>query len=70
MQALVKTTQDDAGLCQKLLAPFGADLNGKRFALWCLAFKANTDDMCKATSRDLIAEHWALTPSPSGRGQG
>jgi len=29
-------------------------VRGKHFALWGLAFKANTDDMRKATSRDVI----------------
>ncbi len=40
----------------KVLARFGADLTGKHFALWGLAFKANTDDMRKATSREVIQD--------------
>lgn len=40
----------------KVLARFGKDLSGKHFALWGLAFKANTDDMRKATSRDVIQD--------------
>jgi UDPglucose 6-dehydrogenase len=40
----------------KVLKRFGADLTGKHFALWGLAFKANTDDMRKATSREVIAD--------------
>jgi UDPglucose 6-dehydrogenase len=40
----------------KVLKRFGADLSGKHFALWGLAFKANTDDMRKATSREVIAD--------------
>jgi UDPglucose 6-dehydrogenase len=40
----------------KVFQRFGADLRGKHFALWGLAFKANTDDMRKATSRDVIQD--------------
>ena len=40
----------------KVLKLFGADLTGKHFALWGLSFKANTDDMRKATSREVIAD--------------
>lgn len=40
----------------KVLARFGNDLRGKCFALWGLAFKANTDDMRKATSLEVIAD--------------
>jgi UDPglucose 6-dehydrogenase len=40
----------------KVLKRFGADLTGKHFALWGLAFKANTDDMRKATSREVVSD--------------
>ena len=40
----------------KVIQRFGADLKGKHFAVWGLAFKANTDDMRKATSRDVIQD--------------
>jgi len=40
----------------KVLARFGSDLRGKHFALWGLAFKANTDDMREATSRAVILD--------------
>jgi UDPglucose 6-dehydrogenase len=40
----------------KVISRFGSNLQGKHFALWGLAFKANTDDMRKATSRDVIAD--------------
>lgn len=43
-------------LVTKICQHFGNDLSGKRFALWGLAFKPNTDDMREATSRVLIAE--------------
>jgi UDPglucose 6-dehydrogenase len=43
-------------LARKIQARFGADLAGRRFALWGLAFKPNTDDMREAPSRYLIAD--------------
>jgi len=41
-------------LSNKIKQQFGADLTGKHFALWGLAFKPNTDDMREAPSRELI----------------
>jgi len=41
-------------LSRKIKQQFGADLTGKHFALWGLAFKPNTDDMREAPSRELI----------------
>jgi UDPglucose 6-dehydrogenase len=41
-------------LGRKILKRFGPSLTGKRFALWGLAFKANTDDMREAASLALI----------------
>ncbi|HPO18438.1 MAG TPA: UDP-glucose/GDP-mannose dehydrogenase family protein [Rubrivivax sp.] len=43
-------------LLEKIVRRFGGDLAGRRFALWGLAFKPNTDDMREAPSRVLIAE--------------
>jgi UDPglucose 6-dehydrogenase len=43
-------------LGEKIKQRFGADLRGKRFALWGLAFKANTDDMREASSLTLIRD--------------
>ena len=43
-------------LGNKVLARFGGDLTGKHFALWGLAFKANTDDMREATSREVVKD--------------
>ena len=43
-------------LVDKIVRRFGEDLVGKRFAVWGLAFKPNTDDMREASARVLIAE--------------
>jgi UDPglucose 6-dehydrogenase len=43
-------------LVEKIEKRFGKDLKGKKFALWGLAFKPNTDDMREAPSRVIIAE--------------
>ena len=41
-------------LFEKVLKRFGHDLSGRRFGVWGLAFKPNTDDMREAPSRTLI----------------
>jgi UDPglucose 6-dehydrogenase len=43
-------------LVEKIEKRFGKDLQGKKFALWGLAFKPNTDDMREAPSRVIIQE--------------
>jgi UDPglucose 6-dehydrogenase len=43
-------------LATKIKRKFGENLAGKRFALWGLAFKANTDDMREASSLTLIGD--------------
>jgi len=42
-------------LVEKVVRRFGEKLDGRRFALWGLAFKPNTDDMREAPSRVLLA---------------
>ena len=46
-------------LSNKVMAHFGNDLKGKKFAIWGLAFKPNTDDMRDAPSRTLLADLFA-----------
>jgi len=43
-------------LARKITQRFGESLAGRRFALWGLAFKPDTDDMREAPSRVLIDE--------------
>jgi UDPglucose 6-dehydrogenase len=43
-------------LAEKVVSRFGNDLSRRRFAVWGLAFKADTDDMREAPSLVLIAE--------------
>ena len=43
-------------LGDKIKARFGKDLKGRRFAVWGLAFKPNTDDMREAASLTVIAD--------------
>jgi len=48
-------------LCGLISSHFGGakGLAGRRFALWGLAFKPNTDDMRDAPSRQLLEALWA-----------
>jgi len=43
-------------LVDKVVERFGEDLSGRRFALWGLAFKPNTDDMREAPSLVVVEE--------------
>jgi UDPglucose 6-dehydrogenase len=57
LAAVEDVNHDQHGvLGRKIVARFGPDLSGRRFALWGLAFKPKTDDMREAPSRVLIAD--------------
>jgi UDPglucose 6-dehydrogenase len=43
-------------LVEKVVAEFGEDLKGRRFAVWGLAFKPRTDDMREAPSIVIVEE--------------
>ncbi|ANQ84241.1 UDP-glucose 6-dehydrogenase [Azoarcus olearius] len=43
-------------LVDKVVSRFGENLAGRRFAVWGLAFKPNTDDMREAPSRVVLGE--------------
>jgi UDPglucose 6-dehydrogenase len=43
-------------LGKKIVTRFGADLTGRHFAVWGLAFKPNTDDMRAAPSRVVLRD--------------
>lgn len=46
-------------LVRKARSHFGGSLQGKRFALWGLAFKPDTDDMREAPARAILEALWA-----------
>jgi len=52
-------------LVNKLTAKLGTDLKGRRFAMWGLAFKPNTDDMREAPSRSMLEALWKMGASVS-----
>lgn len=45
-------------LVDKIIKRFGDDLKGRKFAVWGLAFKPETDDMREAPSRTIIEALW------------
>ncbi len=45
-------------LLDKIVKHFGEDLQGRKFALWGLSFKPNTDDMREAPSRVIMQGLW------------
>jgi len=55
LQAVEKINHDQKRLLvDKIVRRFGERLDGRRFALWGLAFKPGTDDMREAPSREVI----------------
>ncbi len=58
LQAVEAANDRQGSTCSvdKIVARFGEDLSDKRFALWGLAFKPQTDDMREAPSRVIIEE--------------
>lgn len=57
LHAVEKVNQNQKQvLGKKIVARFGENLTGFKFAVWGLAFKPNTDDMRAASSRVLIRE--------------
>jgi UDPglucose 6-dehydrogenase len=60
LQAVEAVNQDQKSVLEaKIVGRYGADLSGKTFALWGLAFKPNTDDMREAPARVLMEALWA-----------
>jgi UDPglucose 6-dehydrogenase len=56
MRAVEEANERQKGLiAQKIVRRFGERLEGRRFAVWGLSFKPNTDDMREAPSRVVIA---------------
>ncbi len=45
---------------EKIARRFGNDLNGKRFAIWGIAFKPDTDDIREAPSRVIMEGLWDM----------
>ncbi len=59
LNAVEQVNRDQKGvLFEKIRDHYGADLRGRTFALWGLAFKPNTDDMRAASSRALMERLW------------
>ena len=53
------TLEEHPCILGKIEKHFGEDLTGKRFALWGLAFKPDTDDMREAPSRVIMEGLWS-----------
>ena len=55
----VNTTQKQV-LFQKIMQHFKGQLKDRKFAVWGLAFKPNTDDIREASSRTLLENLWQV----------
>lgn len=55
----MRNNEQKAVLFEKIRRYFDGDLSGRKFALWGLSFKPNTDDMREAPSRVLMEALWA-----------
>ena len=51
-------TAQKSRLFEMVSQHFEGELKGRRFAVWGLAFKPNTDDMREASSRTLLTQLW------------
>ena len=56
-------TAQKSRLFEMVSQHFDGELKDRRFAVWGLAFKPNTDDMREASSRTLLAQLWAAGAS-------
>ncbi len=58
----VEAVNDDQKkvVLDKIARRFGHDLNGKRFAIWGIAFKPDTDDIREAPSRVIMEGLWHM----------
>lgn len=55
LQSVMEVNEDQKEIIvQKLLAYYGGDIKGRKFAVWGLAFKPNTDDIREAPALKII----------------
>lgn len=55
LQSVMEVNEDQKEIIvQKILAYYGGDIKGRRFAVWGLAFKPNTDDIREAPALKII----------------
>jgi UDPglucose 6-dehydrogenase len=55
LQSVMEVNEDQKEIIvQKMLAYYGGDIKGRKFAVWGLAFKPNTDDIREAPALKII----------------
>jgi UDPglucose 6-dehydrogenase len=55
LQSVMEVNEDQKEIIvQKILAYYGGDIKGRKFAMWGLAFKPNTDDIREAPALKII----------------